>query len=793
MRTDLAARTVEGSVTAFVAASRAIPPLFRARGGAAAAWLGSAMHARHQRACADSDPTYRAEVALARTGTFAGFTLRLRGRCDGLYRTGDGQWWIEELKSGRVRPEPGSETAAAFSFQALLYAWMAEDVLGAPVRARWVWLPFDRGPAVPTPIPADAAAFERRVARVVRDVAAAAKRHEAVLRERRERAASVTFPFPRRRPGQAEIETAVERALEHGEHLLLEAPTGLGKTAAVLTPVLRHVLAHDRRAFVASASTLQQRGASNTLRALAPGRLTTAVQLRAKARMCAIGTLTCHPQLCDRAAGHARRRESSGVVAACLAEGPVVRPETIFGHGERTGCCPFELSLDAAEETPLTLGDINYAFDPVVRLPRWSDPALLGDAILVVDEAHQLPARVRAALSVALGARDARDAAERAALGSHPLHRRQRELAESLASWIQREAGTALGDATGCTQHAPDAEAADALWADFDATAAETLDDLAGSPAEGPAAAFLDLAWQTARFRHDAPGVYAEVVACDEAGTRLERWCLDAAPALLPTFAATHATIAMSATLAPPEAHARLLGLDPDRVRTLRVPGAAPEDRLRVVIDPRFSTRRAHRKRDDVAIARSLTAVLDVLPGNALIGASSHAQVERLARNLTPRRHRILQQRPGQGEAERNALLGELRGATDRVLVAIAGGALAEGVDTAGLGLAMVAVVGPCLPALDDETRLRIAHHEEIGDDGFDLVLAMPGMTRVIQTVGRLLRHEDDRGLVLLLGDRFLRAPHRDALPETWTAGGAPEDLVDDPVEAARRFFGAGG
>ncbi len=778
-------------MTDLVATGRGPSSSFDGRGGRRAQWLGSVLHVRHQDRCTAADPTYRAEVPLQRTQSFAGWTLELRGRCDGLSRASEDTWWIDELKSGRLAPSPGSETARAFALQASLYAWMAEDTLGARVRARWVWLPFDGGPSISTDVPWHERDLMRRVGEIVQQIAEDAERREATLAARRGAASSVVFPFAKRRAGQEDIEEAVEAALDHGEHLLLEAPTGLGKTAAVLTPVLRHVLANDRRAFIASANTLQQHGTRDLLRAIAPKDLCTAVQLRAKSGMCATGTLRCHPQLCTYADGYAQRRDAGAWVAECLAQGPVVRPERLFELGERAHCCPFELSLDAADETPVTFGDVNYLIDPVVQLPAWSDPERLGDAVLVIDEAHQLPARARDSRSVRLSLEAVREVEALIALGGSPLHHRLRELAHDVASWIDEEAAVALADASGVARHDPESERASSLLDALDAGVGETLDRLEGAPAEGPLAAFLGLAWEVTRLREPAAGVYTGVATRLGADATLERWCLDAAPAIAPAFAASHATIALSATLSPPESHQRLLGFDRDRTRAAQVAGANLGERLRVVIDPRFSTRYKHRATQTPKILRAIDRVVDAMPGNVLVAVSSFAGVERAAQGLAPRRHGVIRQWPEQDETERAALLEELRGRDDRVLVAVAGGALAEGVDTAGLGLSGVIIVGPCLPALDDVTQLRIEHHDEECGDGFELAVAIPGMTRVIQTAGRLLRRDDDRGVVVLIGDRFLRSPYRDALPEAWTRGGEVDDLVANPEEAVEAFFGS--
>ena len=141
---------------------------------------------------------------------------------------------------------------------------------------------------------------------------------------------------------------------------------------------------------------------------------------------------------------------------------------------------------------------------------------------------------------------------------------------------------------------------------------------------------------------------------------------------------------------------------------------------------------------------------------------------------------------------ERDALLAALRapGAEPVVLLAVAGGVFTEGIDLPGAALRAVAVIGPCLPPSDAERELLAGYCEERFGDGFDYAYAIPGMTRVIQAVGRLIRGPADRGVIALYGRRFLLPPFADQLPAHLAPGGA-EELVGDPAEVAERFVAA--
>jgi Rad3-related DNA helicase len=145
------------------------------------------------------------------------------------------------------------------------------------------------------------------------------------------------------------------------------------------------------------------------------------------------------------------------------------------------------------------------------------------------------------------------------------------------------------------------------------------------------------------------------------------------------------------------------------------------------------------------------------------------------------------------GDREREEILGHLRNALfgDVLLLAVAGGVFAEGVDYPGDALKAVAVVGPCLPGLSLEQQLLKHYYQERFERGFEYAFVVPGMTRVVQAAGRLIRSAEDSGVIALLDRRFLQSPYADYLPEHWLDGSDPEALTGDPAEVAAEFFAA--
>jgi DNA excision repair protein ERCC-2 len=630
----------------------------------------------------------------------------------------------------------------------------------------------------------------------------ALERRSAARAAARGAAEAIRFPFPALRPGQAEIVASVERALAERELLLLEAATGSGKTAAVLTPAVRFALANDRRLVVLTASTLQQHLAVDTLRRIAPGRLRLAARLRAKSRMCTRGDLLCHESICAGAAGYAEKREAGDLVRRGFDAHGLALPDAIFALGSHAEACPYELQLDAAREAPVTVCDLNYAIDPAVALPELRDPAQLRETIFVVDEAHQLPERARDALSVSLGGDALHAAIEAGALGSTTLHRELREVGEAVRARLCEtlaDAGAVPG--SDWIPHEPPEAALAELEGALGALSLRAARTLAGAPA-GPLAPLFTLAFQLHRFVAVAqarePG-FVSLAGFAGGAPALERFCRDPAPALGRLFAGCHALIGSSATLSPPELYAASFGLARERSVHARIAAEDRSAQRAVVIDAGVTTADAARAREAPRIARRLAALAAAVPGNCLALFPSHAFLERVRAALPPLERpraslppldRTLRwQARGDGESERCAVVDELRRRNDLLVFAVAGAGLAEGVDYAGAGLGAVAVVGPCLPAVSTRRALLAEHFEERFDRGFELAYAVPGMIRVVQSAGRLLRTGSDRGVIALYDRRFLREPYRSLLPEEWVAGRTPEDLRGDPAAVARRFF----
>jgi DNA excision repair protein ERCC-2 len=837
-RFDGEALTLELAVADLLESSLLRSLGFANRGGYERLWLGQAIHSRYQEKQLADDATYRREVVVRHSFEQRGWQVTVQGRIDGLRHEPDGTLVVEEIKSVRRGGALPPAVREIYQRQALLYAWMlarspaiveiTELAAGVQsserpaVRAELVLIAIGSDEVereeLPLHLEALEAAVRRRINALLRAYEAEALRRQ----ERRRAAERLEFPYRELRPGQELILAAVETAVANREHLLLQATTGIGKTVAALYPALRYCLAHDKRLFVLTAKTTQQEMATAVLQLLNQDAAFRSLRLRAKAKMCANDQVICHEEYCRFAKDYALKLQTSGVVAEIYQRHAAIEPDDVFRAARAAEVCPFEVSLELAARAEVTVCDYNYAFDPYVSLPDFSPDQDLSDAVLVIDEVHNLVERGRGYYSPELSADAARQAA--AAFGhlGEPIYRRLSALCLKLAAIVEDTVHDCLDDlgggsagsgagAAGLEASGEDGVGAgrgrdraveaplpeELFWRlrpELDAAFVDYLEhqrDHRSFRAEDP---FVELYFDFLRFLNglaSADAAFSQFVEICRGDCRVRVLCKDPSRFLGAVINRAHTAIGLSATLSPPEFYTGLLGFAAGRTAFVEIPNPFPAGNRRVVIDATVATAYRHRPANYEPIAERLTAFAEAVPGNCLALFPSYAFLAEVAGRMRLRSKRLFVQRQADSDKEREALLATLRAAVlgDVLLAAVAGGAFAEGVDYPGDMLRAVAVVGPCLPALTLERQLLKDYYQERFERGFEYAFAVPGMTRVVQAAGRLIRSPHDTGIIALFDQRFLESPYRKHLPSDWLPDQGAAGLVGDPAGAAAEFF----
>ena len=318
----------------------------------------------------------------------------------------------------------------------------------SPVSGLLVYVDLAGGGETPVAVAYDESAQERELQRAPRPLAGHLAGRGKSARRKGPAALSLPFPHQAARPGQKIMIDAVRQALEAGDHLLAEAPTGSGKTAASLHPALARGLSTGRQVVFLTAKTLQQKMAVSALRAMNQDGAFRTLQVRAKEKMCANDRVICHEDFCPYAKDYPEKMERSKIVERLRESHWHFDPDAVFAEAKREKVCPFEAQLELARRADAIVADYNYVFEPGAAL-RHLDREELGNAILLVDEAHNLPDRARQIFSPELLEETLRAAEGRLLL-------QPGELFESISADDRGAAGAVArdgGDAAGRPRH----------------------------------------------------------------------------------------------------------------------------------------------------------------------------------------------------------------------------------------------------------------------------------------------------------------------------------------------------
>lgn len=794
LRFDDGERTLKLSVRDLVeaAAPRGHLTLDVVRRNRARLAAGQWVHQQYQAAREAEEAGFSREVQLKTQRVVAGWTVFLQGRVDGLVEA-DGRWVVEEVKSTALDAsrlwEVGVEDFPSYAAQLEVYLWMlAADRPAHLVSGRLVLVSLSDGYRQTLDVPLDVERVEALIDARLTDFI---RRREQRIRWMQERAQlSVHWPFEGRRPGQEDVETETYAALTRGDPILVQAPTGLGKTASVLTSAVRMALETGRQVFWATSRTTQQPVVEATLAKLAEaGTPLRAVSLNARNKVCLNEVdgaihVSCRPEHCRFAEGYFDKIRESDLVDR-LARGRSTRA-SLAEAGEAHQVCPYQLARDLTHAVDVIVGDTNYVFDPSSRLREFFE----GDPdkwVVVCDEVHQLVERARGYRSPRVDARLAQKAADYLEKldGFSTFAFLARQIEDTIVEAREQVVGPTRG-----RKGVADLDLH--IWDDLADRIEEVALDYALLKAdrrveelEDP---WLDLARSVLRFQ----GVLAEadeetvaIVHSEPGREAVSLCCLDPSAWLGPQIRRLGGFAGCSATLQPTRFYRDLLGLDPDSLVTMDVPSPFPPERQAIMLAPRISTAYKDRIAHAPATAQLIADCVEAVPGNVAVYFPSFAMLEDISRRWGLSGRDVLIQPRSLSEEQRASWLERLADSPRPVVLAtVLGGIFAEGVDLPPGALSAVIVCGPAFPPVGLERDLLRGFYEERYDAGFLYASLVPGLTRVVQAAGRLIRRPDDRGVVLLVGRRFRWRDVLELTPEWWEP-----DTPAHPAEAIAEFF----
>ncbi len=738
----------------------------------------------HQRIQNSRPEGYRAEVPVGARIETGQLILEISGRIDGVFHGPDGVA-LEEIKT-TLRPlaEEAADERPLHWGQVRVYAALyARQHNLEQAEVRLTTFRVDSGEVQTLARLYRREELDAFLNELVSRYLAWAEKVSGWLRERNAALKTLSFPFGGFREGQRRMSVAVFRTIQGGGQLLVQAPTGIGKTMAALFPAVKALPDADGgRLFYLTARTTGKAVAESALAELRhAGARLKALTLTAKEKICLSPEAACNAEECPHARGY---HDRAGKALQALYGQEALTRSAVTEAARAYRVCPFELSLEISQWVDVVVGDYNYAFDPRVFLRRHF--AEEGSAhSLLVDEAHNLVDRAREMFSAEL--RRAPLMALRRALKTElpGLWRHLGKVNSTLLQWRKRcEAGDGHH-----TQSQPPA-ALNAPLKRFLRNAEAWLAQNRPAPFR---ADLLERYYEAGNFLRVLEAYdtsYATLCQASGKDLQLKLFCLDPSAQMRQALQRCRAAVFFSATLTPLPYFRSILGCDPD-AGTLALPSPFPPGNLGLFLSPGVSTLFRHRERTARRLAEELLCLVQQRKGNYLLYFPSYAYLDQVSRIFSAQAPQIetLVQVPGMNEPAREEYVARFASDNPATLVgfAVMGGIFGEGIDLVGERLCGAAIVGVGLPGICPERDLIRGHFGEQEERGFAFAYLYPGINRVLQAAGRVIRSERDRGVVLLIDGRFGMPRYRNLLPGNW----APR-CVNNPAALAgalRRFW----
>jgi DNA excision repair protein ERCC-2 len=580
---------------------------------------------------------------------------------------------------------------------------------------------------------------------------------------------SLTFPFSAYRPGQRRMALDIYHTIKNREQMIVEAPTGIGKTMAAVFPAVKAMGdGHNEKFFYLTAKTTGRTVAQKALDDLREkGLKLKSLTLTAKDKICFNPESACNGEECQFARGYYDRINEA--VETAFQKDALTR-ETIEQEARKFTVCPFEFSLELSTWVDCIIGDYNYAFDPRVYLRRFfGEESEEKKFTFLVDEANNLVDRSREMFSAELYKKSILDLRRLVKKDLPEIYRCLGKINTSLVKLKKecQEAGQPLA------QEVYPEDLLPPMMRFIRVTERWLARNIQAPYRRELLSFYFDVNWflKVAEIYGTAYATCLEIIDND---LRLKLFCIDPSENLGDAFQRCRAAVFFSATLSPVEYFRRILGCDPE-AEELILPSPFPPENLCIPVADRISTLYKYRDQTKPAAARSIDVLVKSGPGNYLIFFPSYKYMKNVHDlfSLMNTEAEILVQAPGMTEAERETFLENFstnNRADGKTLVgfAVMGGIFGEGIDLVGDRLSGAVIVGVGLPGISLERELIKDYFSSQQGTGFEYAYLYPGMNRVFQAAGRVIRTDRDRGVVLLIGSRFTTHRYRSLFPSHW-------------------------
>lgn len=743
---------------------------------------GSRLHRKIQKS---QKAGYQSEVSLSYVREYPEYSIKIEGRADGIFTDAGQLVTIDEIK-GMYRDVTKLEEPVPVQLaQAKCYAWIyAHDNGLSKIGVRMTYANLDTEQTVYF----DSAYDIEELTVWFEDLLE--RYHlwmEFSWQWRRKRNASMQgleFPFPYRK-GQKDIVGAVYRSILRKKQLFIQAPTGVGKTMSALFPSIRACGEGEaEKVFYLTARTITRTVAEEALQILREkGLCCKAVTLTAKDKLCILDEPDCNPESCPRARGHFDRVNDA--VFELITTCDCLSREAILSQAEKWQVCPFEMMLDVSLWTDVVICDYNYVLDPRVRLKRFFGEGASNPYVALIDEAHNLVDRGREMYSAVLYKEDVL-----------AVKRLVKDRRPKLARLLEKVNKQLLAYKRTCETYEV-LENLGMLPLDLLQVTGEMEEYLDEEHDSAVRKEVLQLYFTLLTFQNiydlldDNYVIYSQH---DEDGRfRIKLFCVNPAANIQNCLDQVKSSVFFSATLLPVGYYRRLLSLRSDDYAIYAETSFRPEQR-RILIGSDISSRYTRRNYGEYKkIADYIHELTAARQGCYMVFFPSYKMLVDVAQVYEEQYGdlpgtELLQQTPTMREQEREEFLNAFQENREGTLMGfcVMGGIFAEGIDLVGERLIGALIVGTGLPQISYERKILMDYYDQRGEKGFDYAYRIPGMNKVQQSAGRVIRTVRDKGIIALLDERFLYRESVELFPREWFPY---QRVTKDSVGAYAREF----
>ena len=726
--------------------------------------MGSRIHRKIQRQMGSD---YQAEVPLKTEIVCDGFILKIEGRADGLIHTKE-QVMVDEIKGVLRELDRVQEPAGIHLAQAKCYASMVAEQEGVDeIGVQMTYCQMETEEVKRFQYSYQSNELKVWFDEVIRQYKKWAKFQIEWRKARNASVKGIEFPFPYRK-GQRDLAVSVYRTILRKKKLFIQAPTGVGKTISTVFPAVKAVGEElGEKIFYLTAKTITRTVAEQAFETLREQNLKfKVITLTAKEKICFCEETSCNPDDCPYAKGHFDRVNDA--VYELLMQEDVMSREVLEAQARKHKVCPFEMALDVSTWVDGVICDYNYVFDPDARLKRFFAEGGAGGYLFLIDEAHNLVERGRQMYSAELCKEDFL-AVKKLVKGEAPRFAKRLEACNKILLAMKKECenykvldnishfGIQLMNVLSETDRY--------LEECVDKEVRETV---------------LDFYFQVRSFLNIYDGLDENYVIYTEYQENgrfvLKLFCVNPAANLQKCLDKGNSAVFFSATLLPIQYYKRLLSTEKDNYAVYIDSSFDTKKRL-LMNGVDVSTRYAMRSREMYQrYATYIFRVVKAKMGNYLIFFPSYRFMEDVYQEFTQllasdeEEMELVIQQKHMDEEERENFLRAFEMGREKSLIGfgVLGGIFSEGIDLTNEKLIGTLIIGTGLPQVCNEREILKSYFDQKGLYGFDYAYRYPGMNKVLQAAGRVIRTEDDRGVILLLDERFQREKGKEIFPKEW-------------------------